>query len=274
MNRQKGFADVVSIDAWHEKFSDETAIVDLHADVVFDTARVGGEAESQVRFRLSVKHAELVVIIPESEPFAVDKRSVARFGDITTMTRSFEEATEVLGGMEGDTKLAAGLTKVSASVGARIFANVKRTAKEKLKWADKRASIDVTYRYHNAENSDRWTFKPGIGAVLDGRPWDALKTSLLKLVDRRTNRKKGIAPSARLEIRCLREDLEIRDIEIKDSGLWEKLVNRDGSKNRLKAVEAYIKNQLEKAGLEAGDLSDKFAKITLAEVIANDGRVG
>jgi hypothetical protein len=101
-----------------------------------------------------------------------------------------------------------------------------------------------------------------------------IEDPLLKLVDQRTNRRKGIAPSARLEIRCLREDLEIQDIEIKDSGLWEKLVNRDGSKNRLKAVEAYIKNQLEKESLEAGDLSDKFAKITLAEVIATNGRIG
>jgi hypothetical protein len=47
-----------------------------------------------------------------------------------------------------------------------------------------------------------------------------------------------------------------------------------GSKNRLKAVEAYIKNQFQKEGLEAGDLSDKFAKITLAEVIATNGRIG
>jgi hypothetical protein len=101
-----------------------------------------------------------------------------------------------------------------------------------------------------------------------------LKSPLLKLVDQRTNREKGIAPSVRLEIRCLREDLKIEDIEIKNSGLWEKLVNREGSKNRLKAAEAYIKNQLEEAGLEAGDLSDKFAKITLGEVIANNGRVG
>jgi hypothetical protein len=242
MNRLTGFADVVSIDAWHEKFSNETAVVDLHADVVFATARVGGEAESQVRFRLSIKHAELVMIIAESEPFAVDKRSVARFGNVTAVTRSFEEATELHGAMESDAKLMASPTKVGASATAKLIANVKRTAKEKLKWADKRAPIEVTYRYHNAENSNRWTFKPGIGAVLDGRPWDALKTPLLKLVDQRTNRRKGVAPSARLEIRCLREDLEIQDIEIKDSGLWEKLVNRDGSKNRLKAVEAYIKN--------------------------------
>ncbi len=55
--------------------------------------------------------------------------------------------------------------------------------------------------------------------------------------------------------------------------MWEKLIGRAGSTNRLKTVEAYIKNELERAGLEFGDLSDKFAKITLAEVFANNGRI-
>jgi hypothetical protein len=38
-NRKRAFADVVTIDAWHEGFSDNRPRVDLHADVVFGTAR-------------------------------------------------------------------------------------------------------------------------------------------------------------------------------------------------------------------------------------------
>jgi hypothetical protein len=77
-NRRRAFADVVSIDAWHAAFGAKRPRVDLHADVVFGTARVGGEVESPVRFRLSVKRAEVVVIIPDSEPVSVDPKSVAR----------------------------------------------------------------------------------------------------------------------------------------------------------------------------------------------------
>jgi hypothetical protein len=44
----------------------------------FGVARVGGEADSPVRFRLSIKRAEIIVLIPESEPVRVDKRSVSR----------------------------------------------------------------------------------------------------------------------------------------------------------------------------------------------------
>ena len=36
-NRLKVFADVVSIDAWHDKFTSNKTVVDLHADVVFST---------------------------------------------------------------------------------------------------------------------------------------------------------------------------------------------------------------------------------------------
>jgi hypothetical protein len=77
-NRKRAFADVVTIDAWHNEFNDECKTADLHADVVFGTARLGGEAASQVRFRLSIKRAEIVVIVPELEPLSVAKTSVSR----------------------------------------------------------------------------------------------------------------------------------------------------------------------------------------------------
>lgn len=78
-NRRRTFADVVAIDAWHETFSGARR-VSLHADVVFGTARVGGEMQSKVRFRLSVQRAELVLVTPESEPVSVDIESVSRDG--------------------------------------------------------------------------------------------------------------------------------------------------------------------------------------------------
>ena len=77
-NRKRIFTDLVSIEAWHKEFTDKRRKVDLHADVVFMTARVGGEKESKVRFRLSLKRAEFVIVIPESEPVDVDKFSISR----------------------------------------------------------------------------------------------------------------------------------------------------------------------------------------------------
>src|SRR5882724_12023929 len=74
---RRAFAEVVTVDAWHQSFG-ETLKVDLHADVVFGIARVGGESESPVRFRLKVRRAEVILVIPESEPVSVDKSSVSR----------------------------------------------------------------------------------------------------------------------------------------------------------------------------------------------------
>ena len=68
-NRKRALADLVTIDVWHDDFGKRR--VNLHADVVFGTARVGGESESQVRFRLSVKRAEVVVIVPDFEPVSI-----------------------------------------------------------------------------------------------------------------------------------------------------------------------------------------------------------
>jgi hypothetical protein len=77
-NRRRAFADVVSIDAWHEPFDGEHGRADLHADIVFGTARVGGEAAAPVRFRLSVKRAEIVLVVPSSEPVSIDRGTVSR----------------------------------------------------------------------------------------------------------------------------------------------------------------------------------------------------
>src|SRR4029077_19296408 len=51
---------------------------DLYVDVVFGEARVGGEHESPIRFRLHIKRADVLVVVPESEPLRIDKRSVSR----------------------------------------------------------------------------------------------------------------------------------------------------------------------------------------------------
>jgi hypothetical protein len=92
MSRKRAFADVVTIDAWHDAFNDQTSAADLHADVVFGTARVGGETDAPVRFRLSVKRAEVVVVIPEAEPVAVDRKSVSR--DAPDLQGKFTEVVE------------------------------------------------------------------------------------------------------------------------------------------------------------------------------------
>jgi hypothetical protein len=78
-NRLRIFADVVSIDAWHKPFGENCPRADLHVDAVFrEAVAMGGEEASRVRFRLSLKRAEVVVVIPPAEPVIIDRSSVAR----------------------------------------------------------------------------------------------------------------------------------------------------------------------------------------------------
>lgn len=126
-NRKRAFADAVTIDAWHDSFLEDYAKVDLHVDVVFGTARLGGEPEAPVRFRLSVKRAEVIVIIPDSEPVTVDRNSVSRDspevqGHLTEVIEQTNQATA-----KGGASTFASLSSLTPSISAEIGAQVTRT---------------------------------------------------------------------------------------------------------------------------------------------------
>lgn len=104
--------------------------------------------------------------------------------------------------------------------------------------------------------------------MLEGRPWDANESPRLEIIDQRNNRHKGIPPTLRVEVRCRREDLEITEIDLKDSSVLEKAKNKIGFRNRLAAAEAYIRDRLAKEGLTIKKFNDSFGEITLASTIA------
>ena len=266
-NRKRAFADVVTIDGWHASFSAETSKVDLHADVVFGYARLGGEPDAPVRFRLSIKRAEMVVVIPDFEPVSVDRSSVSRDtperqGRLTeTVERSAQAAAR--GNLAGSLSQS-GLT---GSASSEASAQATMSSSKKLEVSATVQFMIVT-QSQTAEGYYRWLIEPGTARTLQGRPWDPAKQPRLKLVDRRTDPSKGIPPTVRLEVRCRREDLEIEDLEVKDESLWENVKARAGFKNRIAAAESYIRLRLLEEGLEAGNIHDPFGQLTLGSVSA------
>jgi hypothetical protein len=161
-NRLKAFTDVVSVDAWHDEFSPGAAKVDLHADVVFGVGRLGGEAESQVRFRLSVKRADLVLIVPENEPVLVEKRSINRLGEGLSLKRSITKTTEVKGAVATEGKLSAGIMGVSASGKTEASASAGGRIEEKLEGSQEVFAIRATYRRGDGDGFHRWTLERGL----------------------------------------------------------------------------------------------------------------
>jgi len=266
-NRRRAFADVVTIDAWHDEFAEGVSTADLHADVVFGTARVGGEASAPIRFRLSVKRAEVVVIVPELEPVSVDIRSVSRDApDLEgRVTEVLERSTQA--NAKGQMSIRASQTALGADASAEFGAQSSLSTSKKLEMSA-RVQLIIVIQSKTDDGQYRWLLEPGSTTVLKGRPWDAVNQPRLKLVDNRKDRSKGIPPTVRVEVRCRREDLRIDDLEIKDEGLWQSVKERVGFRNRMAAAESYIRDRLSEEGLEVKNLEDIFGQITLGSTIA------
>lgn len=266
-NRKRAFADVVSIEAWHDNFSEKVKRVNLHADVVFGTARMGGETDSPVRFRLSVKRAEIVVIIPETEPVAVDKKTVSR--DSPDSHGKITEVVEQKSKTNSKAKVSASLNPSAAkgSLSADYGIQTDLSKSQKVSVSGDLRFIVVT-QSQTADGHYRWLVEPQYKATLSGRPWDASKHPRLTLIDKRKNPKDGIPPTVRVEVHCRKEDLVIEDLEIKDETIWEAAKAKAGFKNRLAAAESYIRKRLSEEGLEVKNLDDIFGRLTLASTSA------
>jgi hypothetical protein len=175
VNRQRAFAELVSIDAWHEPFSETCRSVSLHVDATFATARVGGEIESPIRFKLSIKRAEVVVIVPETEPLRVDANSVSRDtrkvdGKKTSMEYT-ETATETMakGGASFDFVKPAGSAGAEASRKGAKKKTVSKVSEEKL------LLMCVEQRL-TPEGNYFWIVSPEADTILHGKPWKPLES--------------------------------------------------------------------------------------------------
>jgi|SRR5215204_247580 len=173
-NRRRVFSDAVSIDAWHDRFDGKRSIVDLHADVVFGVARVGGDTDSPIRFRLSIKRAEVVVVIPDTEPISVNPKSVAR--EITEPQGQLTEIVEQNAHTRAKAKFSASTSSAIPNVkgSAELEAQGAASARRKLKISSTIRFMTVTTS-KTEEGYYRWLIKPSTSATLEGAPWDAVK---------------------------------------------------------------------------------------------------
>jgi hypothetical protein len=269
-NRKRAFADVVTIDAWHEDFTGNRSRVDLHTDVVFGTARLGGEIDSKVRFRLSIKRAEVAVIIPDGEPVSVEKKSVSR--DSPEFKGRLTETVEEKADVNAKAKLSGAIssTKLAAALSAETRGGASRSKTKRVSVSSAIKTMLVT-QSQTEEGHYRWIIETQTSKTLEGRPWDPNKQPRLKLIDLRKSRSKGIPPTVRVEVRCRREDFVIDNLEIKDSTLWKVVKSKAGFINKIAAAESYIRDHLIREGLEVENIGDIFGQVTLASTTAETG---
>ena len=267
-NRIQIFSELVSLEAWHMPFTTRRNSVGLHADITFSTARLGQDVDCPVRFKMRLRKATLTVVVPETEALLVDRSTVARFDASTAGVRKVRASRKLKAQTSGGIAITAGpaglapSANLSASGAAATELSEETTLTSKFDAILVRHSLDVN-------GSDRWHFSPASEATLVGKPWAAADTPLMKLKDGEGNGNRRVGGTVRLELSCLREDLDIFDIELKDKSKIP-LANLRSSK-RLIAAEAYIRTRILSEGLPGPLMSESFALITLARVNSIEG---
>ncbi|SCX79964.1 hypothetical protein [Rhizobium sp. NFACC06-2] len=263
-NRKRILSEVISLEAWQQPGGNPSQ-VNLHADVVFKEGRIGGEEASKIRFRLSVRRAELIVIIPENEPLVAIPSSVAR--DSIAIEGTKTSRVHRTSGMSSSAKLSSKLSTlgVRAELDGNINASMNSDAEEVFEKKQLLRPISVEQSL-TVDGHYRWEMFSEVNSVLRGRPWKVIEEPRLTLVDKRVDQRKGIPPVVNIRVRCLREDIVISDISIKDEGKWSMIKSGSFFKNKLIAAQAYIRSMLVSEGLNSGDLSDPFCSIDLAYI--------
>jgi hypothetical protein len=199
-NRRRALADIVSLDAWKGEMSAKGK-VDLHVDVAFGLARLGGGVDEGARFRLSLKRAEVVVIIGPTEPAKVDKASVAR-GEAATMTVKDTETrqTEGTAGVGIGLEVGAGLGQTTPKAKAKASAKASKS-KRAVTTITRQTAAMIVSQSQTVDGAYRWIVSPAVAdMVLDGHPWRADRAPRLKIIDTRRDRTKGIEPSVRVQV--------------------------------------------------------------------------
>jgi hypothetical protein len=263
-NRIRAFSEVVTIDAWHEPFASNRPRADLCAHVVFKLGRLGGDSESPVRFKLGIKRAEIVLVRPDGEEIKIDRNSIlrgtpkAKIRKVTKLQKEHGLSAALGIGAEADEK--------GASVNVKTEAEIKALqSKVEDILLDEDLPHILVVQSLDGRDQYQWEVSPAITIALEGEPWERDK-AIVNLGDGRARDSKNPPPAVRIECRCKREDLIIKDIDIKDQSILEKastLVKRD---KKMRAVEAYVRDRLVQEGLSFTNISDPYASVTLASV--------
>ncbi|WP_299678811.1 hypothetical protein [uncultured Roseobacter sp.] len=265
-NSSRALRQVVSLDGWIATFdADDTATV--HADVVFREGRFGAEQDDKVRFRLSLRRAEIVVIAPDTEPLRVIRSSVERTPAREEQTRLVTHQTTAQAHGKAGLSLSSALTP-GADLALGAEAHRSLTTRQEL---TEKVAGHVEQHFTTLEGHPAWEVRAIGRDCLDGSPWDAAGAPRLKVKRQAERNADGDKPTMRFEMRCRREDIEISDLELKDpekQGWFARRSNRDVN---LAAAEQVIKEELLSAGfLQVADLNEKHADVVIADVIVSE----
>jgi hypothetical protein len=123
--------------------------------------------------------------------------------------------------------------------------------------------IEVNHRL-DPEGCHRWEMLPAAQNALFGSGWDAATSPRFAL---KKPKKSKISRSLIFQVRCLREDIRITNIEIISEESKNIKIFEPSNRSKMVAAEAFIKKKLADAGLISGDMSNPFADVCLLETV-------
>ncbi len=268
-NRLRAFADLVSLDAWHENFTDDRVRAQLYADVTFRTARVGAEASCPLRFRLSLRRAEVHLTVPKTEPLTIDPITVAR--TVPEQSRKRTTTRETAEEDLSEARVGAALSGSSRGVSAQIKGGTSGAHRSSglTRISELREVYKIRVELTKSPDSDyRWEVSADDEDLLQGAAWNAKEPRATLVLNTKLTSSKIQPGGVRFEVRCLREDLIINDVELKDPTLFDRLRQSIFPANKAMVAVQYIRDELLRSGLQASNVEDKFGLFTLAAAIA------
>lgn len=258
-NLTRSFGHLVSLEAWHSQAPEE--VKTLHVDATFMEARIGEGEESKVRFRLSVKRADVTFVTPDGAGVAVIQKSVAR------ESRASGRAELVKRGSNASSGKASGSIALQErpSLRAELSASTELSSEHSETATLSKEISEIEWRHKkDPQGYHAWEVFPYKNGSMLGKPWDPNLHPRLGFKVRGSSSE--LVDDPRVVVTCRREDLHIVGVEIKADNVVEK-IRSSGKRNREAAAEAVIKQILIEEGLDAGRLDEKFSEIMLAETI-------
>jgi len=266
-NTQRALADVISVIAWHKPLNGSTPTAELHVTVTFGETVIGEEDGSPVTFGLSLKEAEIVVILGNDNQVVPDYNTLDTT-DPQTVKLEETNSRDRAGGVEG--KLSLNPRKLSSSVSAYLTG--KTSSKKSLTKIYEAGEISALHaKTHDGHLC--WRLKSPTGEHLIGPVWKAAKEPRFTMIDKRSEKQiakdneNGFTPEVRIEVRCRRHHINIIDPKIKDKSKMPRISHSAFDKN-LAAAESFLRDKLMEVGLRVAGSQGNYTEVTFADVIA------
>ncbi|MDB6183116.1 hypothetical protein [Paracoccus fistulariae] len=265
-NTHRSLKRLVVVDAWFRRSRDNPSRYTLHADISFNIERLSGGSASAVTFKVAVKQCEVVFIRP-LDGFSVDRSSVRRQKPMGRQNIEQKKQKKASAGFHSKLGLS---RRPTLEAGAEADVGVSSEHSVDSKQSKSFYNEQFT---RSREGHDAWTVNgEELGGHLTGPVFDVEAEPRLTLIDIREEARRQrdeahqLTPVTRIEIRCLREDIDIHDVKLKDEARAESFFTKPGSKERMQIARGVLREALIAEGLSVGQLlDDPYAEMTICD---------